>query len=828
MKLLVLFAVVQTLTKTHGFGSRHYFRRRAQQMPAWIRPNILSPKLKSHPSTCEIPHSDRPAQTRALTRIEAALFSGDDHRKDKRANVVMPGGSGKTRVGMRVVERALRLGEVKGAATSRVLVLLPRLALLEQTVREYMSFGSDMINDWQTQALCVCSSLSLDLQYTTDPSVITGHLTQTGENKLLVFSTYASVSAIEIATRGQDISFSLVVLDEAHFTAGQGEDRGRALQNECVLASRRLFLTATPRLLGKTKRSTREGEDGLTTLRSMDNELLFGPTVYSLKRSEAIAFGITVPVKLTTVHIRRGGGHLLAPLSSLDSEAREVAFKALAIQEFATRHNLKKIISFSRTNARSRHLHQAVSELGSIECTIVNGTMRAAEREYVLSNAQQERNIHTGDKPLLISNARLLTEGFDLPTCDGVFLADDIKSHVTIQQAMARAARTVPGKECGYVCVPLDSEELLLSTSSYQNVHQVLLSMVQEDGELLKDLRSWVQEIGKVRSSSSGGADSISVMPMPPAPESLLDMVTFPQGTQALDMVRALMSVVLDLIGTWDTRLGALMQYVEAHGDCNVPQAYETPGGLKLGLWVSRQRFAHAAGGLNQERFRRLDEIGFVWDVLSVEWHKNFDLLVRYKQDNGDTLVPHKFETEDGGVKLGLWVKKQRGMRVKGTLNAARVDRLTDVGFEWDATEAEWDRNFQRLVKYSKDRDSCAVPTSFVTADGINIGLWASRQRSTYSKGLLSQSRKQRLQELGFEWNVSHPPWEESVLLLEKYRKENGDCLVPMKYETEPEGVKLGTWVKRQRLSKTKETLDPSRILVLENLGFVWRLKTKV
>jgi len=93
---------------------------------------------------------------------------------------------------------------------------------------------------------------------------------------------------------------------------------------------------------------------------------------------------------------------------------------------------------------------------------------------------------------------------------------------------------------------------------------------------------------------------------------------------------------------------------------------------------------------------------------------------------------------------------------------------------------------------------------------------------------LLSQSRKQRLQELGFEWNVSHPPWEESVLLLEKYRKENGDCLVPMKYETEPEGVKLGTWVKRQRLSKTKETLDPSRILVLENLGFVWRLKTKV
>mmetsp|Transcript_57827 Transcript_57827/g.113831 ORF Transcript_57827/g.113831 Transcript_57827/m.113831 type:complete len:261 (+) Transcript_57827:123-905(+) len=181
-------------------------------------------------------NSDRPVQILAFAKIEEALFSPQDKRSTtsdpcRRATVVMPGGSGKTRVGLRAVQRALQLADGDSGTVSRVLVLVPRLALIEQTVREYMREGHDLLEDWPSQTLCVCSSLDVPLTHTTSPEVIAGHLNKTGgkHNKLLVFATYASVKNLEVAAREVQNPFSLVVLDEAHFTAGKGDDSGRAL-----------------------------------------------------------------------------------------------------------------------------------------------------------------------------------------------------------------------------------------------------------------------------------------------------------------------------------------------------------------------------------------------------------------------------------------------------------------------------------------------------------------------------------------------------------------------------------------------------------------------
>jgi len=144
---------------------------------------------------------------------------------------MMPGGSGKTRVGLRAVQRALQLADGDSGTVSRVLVLVPRLALIEQTVREYMREGYDLLEDWPSQSLCVCSFLDEPLTHTTFPELIASHLNKTGgkQNKLLVFATYASVKKNEIAVKEVQYPFSLVVLDEAHFTAGKGDDSGRAL-----------------------------------------------------------------------------------------------------------------------------------------------------------------------------------------------------------------------------------------------------------------------------------------------------------------------------------------------------------------------------------------------------------------------------------------------------------------------------------------------------------------------------------------------------------------------------------------------------------------------
>lgn len=187
---------------------------------------------------------DRQAQIEAYQKIEDSLFynhyNGDDGSMlARRATVVMPGGSGKTRVGLRAVERAFLDPAVHG--NNVVLVLLPRLSLLEQTVREYMSESHGMLNDWSSQALALCSSFSQKHMFpnTTDTKKLESFLFGEGSrdsqsqhtNKKIVFSTYKSLKVLQEVLRDHKnqsetaFALSLIVMDEAHFTAGRGYDR---------------------------------------------------------------------------------------------------------------------------------------------------------------------------------------------------------------------------------------------------------------------------------------------------------------------------------------------------------------------------------------------------------------------------------------------------------------------------------------------------------------------------------------------------------------------------------------------------------------------------
>jgi len=593
---------------------------------------------------------DRVAQIDALSKIEEHLFIPElsSMDSDRRATVVMTGGSGKTRVGMRAVQRAFRLSHEQ-SGVSRVLVLFPRLALMEQALREYMSDENrSMLDDWSSQALCVCSSLDAPLKMSTDPTTIGEHLNQEGANKLLVFSTYASAGRIEEALLMTPSNpFSLMVCDEAHVTAGLGDHSGTVLHNTRIPALRRLFTTATPRLLGKANPSSANDEDGLTTLRSMDDEALYGPTVFKYTPSEAVAAGVTVPVKIVVVEKQEAKSNVLA---KLEPTVAEIGFRALALQDFAIRFERKKIIVFNGRNSRAEQLHLAASELGSLDCYLVDGNMKAAEREAILLESRQASS-KNNSRPIVISNAHLLAEGYDDPTIDAVYLADDIRSHVKIQQVMARAARSAPGKTCGYFCIPIDSNDLLDPTSgAYQNLHNVLLGMVQQDESLLVDMRTWQLNLG------SGEFPSAT-------PDFLKEMIVFPEGV-AENLVETVKTVVFDIIGTWipswDKNYGYLVQFREEHDHCKVPYDYETENGINLGLWVSTQRTSFHKGKLSDEKIEQLNGIGFVWNVAAAEWGENFQRLKEYAGEHGgDSSVPRWFVTKNGS-NLGTWVNTQR------------------------------------------------------------------------------------------------------------------------------------------------------------------------
>ena len=95
------------------------------------------------------------------------------------------------------------------------------------------------------------------------------------------------------------------------------------------------------------------------------------------------------------------------------------------------------------------------------------------------------------------------------------------------------------------------------------------------------------------------------------------------------------------------------------------------------------QRRVKKAGKLDVDRAKRLDDIGMVWDVLSYKWDQRYQLLIQYKQREGDCMVP--FGHKENGENLGSWLDKQRQAKKAGKLDGDNVQRLEDVGMVWDA-----------------------------------------------------------------------------------------------------------------------------------------------
>ena len=132
------------------------------------------------------------------------------------------------------------------------------------------------------------------------------------------------------------------------------------------------------------------------------------------------------------------------------------------------------------------------------------------------------------------------------------------------------------------------------------------------------------------------------------------------------------------LADQWEEGLRRLEHYKDRVGHCRVPHGYKE-NGFGLGQWVLAQR--QKTKTPSEERRRRLDELGFVWDPLKSDWEQEFDCLKRYEEREGHCRVPRDYK--EGDYPLGNWVRTQR--RKKARLSEERRRRLDKIGFIWKA-----------------------------------------------------------------------------------------------------------------------------------------------
>jgi superfamily II DNA or RNA helicase len=760
----------------------------------------------------------RPHQRRAIRDCARSLAATD------RGQLVMACGTGKTLIGPFLSERM---------SAKRVLVLLPSLSLLGQTLREwatatefdYIAVCSDETVAKDEHDAVVASTSELGIPVTTDVERIARFLRRRGNETRVVFSTYQSSAQIAAAQASRAPAFDLVIADEAHRCAGpQAGVFATVLDPKRIKARKRLFMTATPRYF--TGRVKKEAQEADWEVASMDDEERFGPVLHRLTFAHAIEQGLLSDYQVVVVGVSDREARTLAERGAFVSadgesvtDARTLA-REIGLLRSMAKYDLRRIVTFHSRVSFARRFASSLPQTtqwlparrrpsGTLWAQHVSGEMTAGERDLRL---RQLRAV-TGDERGVLANARCLTEGVDVPTLDGVAFIDPRRSQVDVVQAVGRAIRKAEDKLHGTIVIPVlvtadDDPEQVLESSEFDRVWEVVRALRNHDDDLAEELDALRRERGR-RGSVKGRPGKIA-----------LDLpvrigVAFARAFDA--------KVVERTTSRWDEAIGAASAYREVHGDLRVEQSFVTSEGFALGSWIAARRWQNARGELAPERVAALDALGMIWEPHQDTWRRAITAALEYRSQHGHLRVPNRYVTEDG-LRLGDWISGRRTDRNRGTLSAERVSALDQIGMEWDARQANWEDGISAARAYRDTHGHLDVPPSFVTAHGFRLGSWIGVRRWRRRQGTLSDDRIRALDALGMTWEPYESDWERGAQAAQAYREAHGNLRIPTGYVT-PDGLGLGSWISNQRTQRKAGKLSTERIAILDGLGMVWGVR---
>ena len=145
--------------------------------------------------------------------------------------------------------------------------------------------------------------------------------------------------------------------------------------------------------------------------------------------------------------------------------------------------------------------------------------------------------------------------------------------------------------------------------------------------------------------------------------------------------------------------------------------------------------------------------------------------------------------------------------------------KLEALGVVWDRINDLWTKNYNAAKQYYAEYGDLLVPAKLVTQDGIKLGLWITRLRMNYRKGILTEKQIQQLEAVGMVWNAKEKAFYDNLHSLELYYKENGHFNVPTAYKT-PDGFSLGQWVYRMKKEYESGKMSEERIQKMKAIGF--------
>ena len=471
-------------------------------------------------------------------RARSAVMAGFEEHD--RGTMVMACGTGKTFTALTIAREFVE----KEGGTARILFAVPSLALLKQTLDDWAAEADGAFTAW---AVCSDTKVSssarndtaeesavdLPIPATTDGQRLADSLNANNatEGLQVVFATYQSIDVIH---RAQEIAgdewrdFDLIICDEAHRTTGAtltGEDESaftKIHSNEFIRRAKTLYMTATPRIFAENAKNRASEKDAILT--SMDDQDTYGPVFFRLGFGQAVKENLLTDYKviILTVSEEEVSQHYQAIAEmggelNLDTAAKLTGcWNALAkrknrgsdVDYGEDRAPMRRAVAFCKDIKASKAVATqfpdlvngpfGLSDLSNddasdnlqVECRHVDGTMNAAVRAREMDWLTEGAG--TDEVPVcrILTNARCLSEGVDVPTLDAVLFLSPRKSQVDVIQAVGRVMRRAEGKDFGYIILPvavpagMAPERALDDNKRFQVVWQVLKALRAHDERL--------------------------------------------------------------------------------------------------------------------------------------------------------------------------------------------------------------------------------------------------------------------------------------------------------------------------------------------------------
>lgn len=478
------------------------------------------------------PFEVREHQRKAIDKTHEYLKTRD------RGKLIMACGTGKTFT-------ALKIAENETDSSGLILFLVPSIALLGQTLRSWSQQAAKPIH-----AVCICSdaqvskaeekneddstsTVDLALPASTDTESIVRQLNDIRsagrEGMTVVFSTYQSIDVIAKAQRrllestgGEYGVFDLIICDEAHRTTGvtlkdaKESSFVKIHNNDFIQGRKRVYMTATPRLY--TEVTKKKAEENDAVLCSMDDRTMYGDEIYRIGFGEAVEKNLLTDYKVLILAVgdkditpslrrvmQREDGSIPVDDASkfvgcinalskrvLGDEGLIKATDPLPMRRavaFCSTIPKSKLTASVFTNCKEAYMEDVSAEdkerMVDVVAHHVDGTMSATNRDaelmWLKSAPANDRECR------MLTNARCLSEGVDVPSLDAVVFVSPKNSQVDVVQSVGRVMRRSEGKKYGYIIIPVvvpedvEGEEVLDKHPNFKVVWTVLNALRAHD-----------------------------------------------------------------------------------------------------------------------------------------------------------------------------------------------------------------------------------------------------------------------------------------------------------------------------------------------------------